>query len=382
LLRGMRGYVLNHLVFGVLKVEKESVATAPESGLDIYLTLREDFQSAANAALERAAQDEALDFSRGALVILDARDGSVLAAATYPSYDLSTFGHDFEELRADPRKPFLFRPLQAALPTGSVYKTITAIAALEEGAITPGTSFDCQRRKVFRAGRASRVFHCTGLHRTLSLVPAIEKSCNIYFYNAGLAAGGEALARWGGLFGLGRPTGADLPELAGQVPTPRHTYGVLNLCIGQGDLLCTPLQVANMMAAVANGGRLYRPHFFDHARNAAGDVVERCRPEFVEVPVKQSTLDTLRQGLRLVVASGTARNASLDGFRAAGKTGTAELGPGNPNHAWFAGYAPYDAPKIAFAVVSELTGGHGGSHAAPIMAFALEEVWDEVEQMP
>jgi penicillin-binding protein 2 len=384
LLRGARGYVLNRLVFGVLSVQKESSATPPEPGHDVYLALREDFQRAANSALERAAQDEALGFKSGSLIIVDVRDGSVLAAATYPGYDLATFRDEFDRLSAEPRRPFLFRPLQAALPTGSVYKVITAIAALEEGAITPSTTRTCEGREVFRAGRSAKTFHCTGRHGTIPLLTAIEKSCNIYFYHTGLAAGGEALARWGRGFGLGRPTGVDLPyENAGQLPTPRHTYGILNLSIGQGDLLCTPLQVACAMAAIANGGRLYRPHFLHHARGAGGEVVREFEPEFARVPVSVATLSVVREGMRLAVESGTARRAGLDVFGAAGKTGTAELGSGQPNHAWFAGYAPFDDPRIAFAVVNErVPGGHGGSHAAPIVAFALEDIWSAIERMP
>jgi len=157
---------------------------------------------------------------------------------------------------------------------------------------------------------------------------------------------------------------------------------VVNLAIGQGRILCSPLQVANMVAAVANGGRLYRPHFFDYALNSDGDVVQRYEPQYRQVPVKRSTLEVVCKGLKLVVDSGTAAGAGLARFRAAGKTGTAELGVGGLNHAWFAGYAPYDNPKIAFVVVNERTSGQGGSHAAPIMAFALEPIWDAVEWMP
>lgn len=375
LLRGSRGYVLNYLNFGVLTVGRRSVESPPERGRDVYLTIREDFQQAANAALARAASEEALDFKSGALVIIDVRDGAVLAAATYPSYDLGTYGDDFEKLRADPRSPLLFRPLQAALPAGSVYKVVTATAALEEGAITAATTFTCHGSQVF----GNRSWECVSTwgHGTLSLVPAIEHSCNVYFYNTGLSVGGEALARWGRAFGLGMPTGVDLPyERRGRIPEPSSMFGTLNLSIGQGQLLCTPLQVANMMAAVANGGRLYTPHFFDHSRDARGDVVEAYQPSFTLVPAKEETLATVREGLRLAVESGTAREALLDAFRAAGKTGTAETGVTGVYHAWFAGYAPCDEPKIAFAVVNERTSLHGGE-VAVIVRYALEQIWQE-----
>ncbi len=383
LLRGEHGYVRKRLRFRLLGYDTVSERTPPQAGADVYLTLREDFQRAANDALARAAADEGLAFTSGALVIVDVRDGAVLAAATYPSYDGATFSERYAELAADPRSPLLFRPHQGALPTGSVYKVITAVAALAQGAIRPSTAFTCARREVFRAGGAARTFHCTGHHGTLALVPAIEKSCNIYFYHTGLAAGGEALARWGRAFGLGVPTGVDLPyERAGQVPEPRHTYGVLNLSIGQGELLATPLQVACAMGAVANGARLYTPHFFDHARGADGELVESYEPQWREPGVSAAMLRTVREGMRRAVETGTARRAGLEPFRAAGKTGTAELGSGQPNHAWFAGFAPFEEPKVAFAVVSERNPGHGGSHAAPIMAMALEPIWPAVEAMP
>ncbi len=395
LLRGTRGYVLNRLAFGVLKVEKVSLETPPESGCDVYLTVREDFQRAANAALALAAATEELEFKSGALVILDVHSGAVLAAATYPSFDLAAYDKDDAKPAADPPSPisYFFRPVQAALPSGSVYKVITAIAALEEGAITPATTFTCRMEQTFRAGRASRKFHCTSAHGTLSLVPAIEKSCNIYFYNTARAAGGDALARWGRRFGLGTPTGVDLPyERSGSLPDPRGLFGALNLCIGQGELTCTPLQVANMMAAIANGGKLYRPHFFDHAKDARGEIVRSYEPQFEQIPLKEGVLEAVREGMRLAVERGTARpevlarvttlRDGLEPYRAAGKTGTAEIAGTALNHAWFAGYAPCDDPKIAFAAVSERTPGHGGSHAAPIVAFALEDIWDQVEHMP
>ncbi len=381
LLRGRRGYVINRLVFHILKVEEESTEEPPEPGLDVYLTLREDFQRAANEALRRAAEDEELEFRQGALVILDVRTGAVLAAATYPGYDAATYGQDIGGLASDPRSPLLYRPTGAALPSGSVYKIITAIAALEEGAVSPTTSLRCEGSATFQG----RTFRCLARwgHGSLALVPAIEDSCNVYFYRAGLAAGGEALARWGRAFGLGAPTGVDLPfERAGQVPLANATFEVINLSIGQGRLLVTPLQVANMMAAIANGGRLNTPHFFSHASRPNGETVKVHQPRNQRIPVSAGTLDAVRQGMRRAVASGTARDAGLEPFQAAGKTGTAELGPSGLYHAWFAGYAPHSDPKVAFAVVNERTSGHGSSHAAPIIGYALEDIWDQVLELP
>ena len=378
LLRGARGYVLNRWAFSVLSKHLESEKVPPQAGCNVYLTLREDFQRAANAALARAATEPALNFKQGALVILDVHTGAVLAAATWPSFSLETYRARIADITSDRRAPLLFRPLQASLPPGSVFKVVTATAALEEKAITPATTFHCEGVQVFQG----RAFRCDGHHGDMTLVPAIEKSCNIYFYNTGLAAGGDALATWARRYGLGTPTGVDWPyEKAGQVLDTRATLDVVNMSIGQGSLLCTPVQVADVYAALANGGRLYTPHFFEYATDAAGNVVQRYEPKFTTVPVSAATLDLLGQGLKLVVASGTASGVGLDRFHVAGKTGTAESGVAGFYHASFAGYAPYDDPKIAFAVVNERTTGHGGTTAAPIIAYALEPVWQEVEAM-
>jgi len=378
---GRRGYVEHYLLFHPLSVERRAATVFPQPGHDVYLTLREPFQRAANDALEWAARNPELSFTKGALVIMDARSGAVLAAATYPSYNLETFQEDFESLLSDPRKPLLFRPTRAALPTGSIYKVMTAVAALEEGKITPSTTFHCAGGVRFRR----RWFHCTGTHGAVGLVRAIEVSCNAYFFQTAALLDGAAMARWGRAFGLGVPTGADLPfETVGQVPEPRSLFGRLNLAIGQGEMLCTPLQVARMCAAVANGGTLVQPHFVDRVVDADGNVVRWVDPQIRTIGVRAETLRLVREGMHNVVVGprGTARRAGLARFDAAGKTGTAELGPGRPNHAWFAGFAPFEDPKIAFAVVSERCPGHGGSHAAPIMARALEAVWAEVERMP
>ncbi len=379
LLRGRRGHVQNRLVFNVLSVQKESRQEPPNPGCDIYLTLREDFQRAAQQALERAASEEALDFHQGALVMVRVNTGAVLAAATWPSYDLNSYREDFPQLIEDPRHPLVFRPLQAALPTGSVYKVITALAALEKGAITAATTFYCTGRQYF----GNRAFHCTGYHRHISLVPAIEKSCNIFFYNAARLAGGKALTQWGRNLGLGTDTGVDWPyERSGQVPQAHALHQVLNLSIGQGRLEATPLQVAVAMAAIANGGCVYTPHFLDHAVDGSGVVVKRYEPQCRDAHIHGDMLGPVRRGMRDAVSTGTASGVGLEPFSVAGKTGTAELGDSGLNHAWFAGYAPYEDPKIAFAVVNErVEGGHGGSHAAPIVAYCLEPIWSEVQAL-
>ena len=375
-LRGTRGSVVNRLSVGLLKVETSSEPAPPVAGSNVYLTLREDIQRAASEALRRAAANPAMDFHAGAVVILDVRNGAVLAAATWPSYDLSEYRSRFREIAETEHDPLVFRPTYAALPTGSIFKIVTAIAALEEGRITPRTSQNCQRR----ARLHGRFFRCEGLHNDIALLDAIERSCNIYFYKTGLLTGSEALARWAHLMGMGMPTGLDIAHTTRTaVPASPNPLDVINLSIGQGRMQCTPLQVAGMIAVVANGGRLYTPHFFDRAVAPDG-TTRRHEPKWTDVPISDATLATIRQGMRQVVESrrGTARHADLKPYRAAGKTGSAETGTPGVLHAWFAGYAPHDDPKIAFAVVNERTSGHGGTHAAPIIADILKQVWNDL----
>ena len=377
LLRGRRGYAESRLVFKTLQVERKHSTTPPEPGHDIYLTLRQSFQEAANEALEWAASQPDTDFERGAIVMLDVWDGSILAAATYPSYDLENFGEDFTQLSENPHSPLLFRPTQAALPPGSVYKLITALAGLEEQKISSATTFDCNGYKVV----GGRRFHCVARwgHGRLNMLQAIEESCNVYMFDVAERVGGKRLAEWGRQFGLGRPTGIDLPyERSGQVPTPPTLSGTYNLAIGQGRILSTPLQTARATAALATG-KLVQPHVLHHAEDRDGNTVKTYQPEIERLDIKEENLRAVRRGMRRVVRTGTAAESGMDQFRAAAKTGTAELTK-EINHAWFSGYAPYGDPKVAFSIVSERTGGHGGSHAAPILARALEKVWSQIEK--
>jgi penicillin-binding protein 2 len=379
-LRGERGHVINRLHVGVLDVTTSQEKVPPSPGSDVYLTLRQDFQHAAQAAVAWAARQPDLDFDAGALVLLDVHSGAVVASATWPTYNLANYRSDYAEILRRPNQPLFYRPLLAQLPSGSVFKTVTAIAALQEGEITTATEQTCHQVAEF----AGRRFHCEGYHSNIAIVRAIEKSCNIFFYKVGLLVGGDKLAEWGRRLGIGMPTGVDLAEAHGQLPNPRGTHGTVNLSIGQGNLLCTPLQVANMMAVVANGGRLYTPHFLHHRVDADGRA-HLYRPTARRLDIRPDVLRTVRQGMRRVTQTGTARRSNLARYRVAGKTGTAQTGRRDEQdrkvyHAWFAGYVPWDEPKLAFAVVNEDTYLHGGD-AAPIVYEFLWRVWEDVQAM-
>lgn len=379
-LRGRRGYVEEEIYFRPLTVERRENEISPEPGYNIYLTLRADFQQIVNDSLRWASEQPQLAFKSGALVIVGVKTGALLAAGTYPSCDREQYRKHFKSLVQAEFSPLLFRPTQSAIPTGSVYKPITAIAGLEEGEITLATSFRCEGRKRFHG----RWFHCTGFHRDIGLLKAIERSCNIYFYEVAKRLKGEKLASWGKSFGLGQNTGIDLPyERSGNLPTPQTLFGRLNLAIGQGKILCTPLQVARVYATIANGGVLIQPHLLDRVTGPEGELVRYFEPDMKTIDVKAETMKAVKRGMyRVTSSTGTARHADLRPFGVAGKTGTAEIGIEGINHAWFAGFAPYEDPKIAFAVVSERNPGHGGSHAAPIIRRVLEKIWPSVKKMP
>jgi cell division protein FtsI/penicillin-binding protein 2 len=363
LLRGSRGLFQKGIEGELLE------DLPPVPGQDVHLTL--------DIALEADVED-LLDHppggasrTAGAAVVLDCRSGDVLVLATAPRYDPRTFQADFPDLARDPAGPLLNRAVQGLYPLGSVFKAITATAALHEGAITTQTTLTCNG--VLDPAHPNR-FRCDvfvthgAVHGTIPLRTAIQKSCNLYFYQVAellgrregggtdLALARDRLQTWAERFGLGRRAGLGLPgEQAGNlnVGDPR------NLAVGQGELLVTPFQVAQVYALVASDGRMPPPRLVRERAPA-----EPTRPP---LPVNPNWMAFLRDAFAAVVneQGGTAySNGYLPEVRYAGKTGTAQAGAGEP-HAWFAGFAPAENPRIAFAIVVE-HGGHGGTAAAPI----------------
>ena len=368
-LRGRRGRIEE--VINVNEQPQKILSDEPsKSGGDVVLTIDSRLQETAQQAL---AEVFARTKHPGAAVCIDVHTGDVLAMASCPSYDPNTVSRDIAKL-IDPDglgkyRPMYNRAIRGGYPLGSVFKIVTATAALETGAITPSTKFTCDG--YLKVGK--RKFYCWigrapyhGGHGTIDLLEAIKVSCNVYFYNTGRLTGAKALVEWAEHYGFGRVTGVDLPlESPGNVETPQRGGDVINLSIGQGRLLVTPLQVCRMVAAVAGEGKLPAPHVrLDVPGRSAG-----------LVGFKTSTWQTLRKGLCDVVnvKGGTGyRTVKSDVITIAGKTGTAQAGRGG-DHAWFAGFAPYENPEIAFAVVIE-HGGHGGAAAGPV-AKSLAEAW-------
>jgi penicillin-binding protein 2 len=340
-----------------------------EPGADLELTIDLDAQRAAEEALGTGL--------KAAAVVLDPATGAVLAIASNRFFDPNDFsppGNPAAVRRVlgdDEGKPLQSLAFAQQFQEGSVFKEVTAVAALEEKKVGPAELLPCRGRF---DERLQRGFACwiwnnwKGMHGELALPEALEKSCNCYFYEAGKRAGMDALLRWARALGYGARTEIDLPgEAPGRLPDrARWENDVLSLAIGQHELMATPLQAAVMTAAIANGGFRVRPH-----------VRLTDPPAPAPLGISAATLAAIRQGLHDVTFSphGTAHKTDLKKFGAVGKTSTAQAG-GDRHHAWFAGYAPEDKPRFAIVVFVE-GGGHGGETAAPIAARILERLFQE-----
>jgi penicillin-binding protein 2 len=349
----------------------EAERQAPEDGPGLTLTI--------DASLQ-AAMEKAFAGRSGAAVALDPRTGEILAMASTPAYDPNEFttGIDaslWASLATDPLTPLLNRVIQGTYSPGSTFKIIASTAALEEGVITPATTFYCPGYLAVY----NTVFHCTHSHGVMDLRHAIANSCNVYFYNVGIRLEISRLAKWAKDMGLGSPTGIDLPhEGSGLMPSPEWKMDVLktpwyagetvSVAIGQGQVSATPLQMARVVSVIANGGRLVHPRLV----KTPADGVEAPTP----LRVHAETIAAVKEGMRLVVAEGTGWRARLSTVEVCGKTGSAQVVTKSrlaqsPNafemlpHGWFLAFAPADNPTIALAVLVE-HGRSGGESAAPV----------------
>jgi penicillin-binding protein 2 len=339
--------------------------------------------------VQKVAEDELRARGSGAVVAIDVRNGGIRALASVPDFDANAFSgvitpEEWKVVSLDPLHPLFNRAIKGTFPPGSTMKTFTAAAGLEYGHISPLSRFDsCLGAKRF----GNRVFKCWRKegHGSLGLVDAIIQSCDVYFYQLGVRDG---VSDWGkmakGCF-FGQKTGIDLPgELPGLAPDQDYfnkRYGntgwtkflVINLAIGQGEVLVTPLQMAAIYAAVANGGDMYLPRLVSKIISPDNDTTD-FPPEIVgRLPISSQNLAILKEALMGVVnaPAGTAHQAAVKGYTVAGKTGTAQ-NPHGGDHAWFVCYAPAENPEIAVAVLVE-NAGHGGSVAAPVARRVLEQ---------
>jgi penicillin-binding protein 2 len=339
------------------------------NGSDVTLTIDVRLQQSAEELLDSAVKRADLQYesrkpSGGAIVVMDVRNGDILALASAPRFNPAVFAGDNsarrEALLADPASPLFHRAIQMALPPGSVFKSVTAAALLESAGLDPAAAFYC-RGYLDRPDQqrcAIYVRHGTG-HGDIKLADALAENCNVYFFHHAESLPPDALPDWSQRFSFGQPTGIDLGgEARGSVPSPEtiqkrtghhwHTSDVQAMAVGQGALTATPLQVARMMAAVSNGGILVTPH-----------VVRGEHPAYPIPGLTYSSLAAIRAGLLQAVADkeGTAHDTLyLQHVSIAGTTGTAANGGDQPDHAWFAGYAPADKPRYVLVVVLERAG--------------------------
>lgn len=370
-------------------------------GYTVHLTLDRHLQETAF---------EALKGKEGTIVVLDVNNGDILAMVSTPAFDPNIFARgiksdEWQALIKDRLRPLNNRAIQGQYPPGSTFKVIMAIAGLEEGVLQPESRISDPGFYYF-GNRAFRDWKKEG-HGAVDLHKAIVESCDVYFYQAGQRIGIDRIAKWARAFGLGERTGAALDdEKSGIVPDsewkrkrfrqPWFPGETLSVAIGQGYLTVTPLQLANMMAAVANGGTLYRPRLVNKIESVDGSTVREYGTEKIRtIPVKPGTLERVRNGLADVVkgVGGTGGAARSKIVEIAGKTGTAQvvemkgaylkseqLSYFSRDHAWFVSYAPVQNPQIAVVVLVE-HGGHGGSAAAP-MAKKVIEKYMELKSEP
>ncbi len=341
-------------------------------GKNLFLTVDSELQKVCEEELKSRKKN-------GAIIVLEPQTGEILALVSLPGYDPNLFTglnnqKEVTRLLSDPQLPLFNRTLQGLYPPGSVFKIITAICALEEKKIDLKEEMFCSGS--FSLGK--RVFRCWKPegHGCVSFLSALTHSCDVYFYQLGLRCGVDLLEKYAKKFGLDNLSQIDLPgEKKGLVPgrswkrkycaSPWYEGDTVNLSIGQGYVLLTPLAAANLAAILANRGKLYRPHLVKKIVDEENNTLLEMQPqEIFALDLKVETWEILNQGLKEAVLQGTGRAASLPGIDIAGKTGTGE-NPAGGDHAWFIGYAPAENPKIAFAIFVE-HGGRGGVAAAPI----------------
>ncbi|AMA09306.1 penicillin-binding protein 2 [Picosynechococcus sp. PCC 73109] len=330
-----------------------------QAGEDLRLTLDAELQKVAQRVLGRR---------KGAIVALDPRNGDVLAMASYPNFDPNIFSD-----RISPEKwaavtaqgdPFINRAIRG-FPPASTFKVVTAAAGMESGKYPANTVLSTSPY-LAAAGVRFYEWNRAGFGAA-GYVKAMAWSSNTFFGQVGRGVGGETLIDWSRRFGFGAPTGIELnEETSGLIPDddwtqerldrPWNVGDTVNMSIGQGLTLATPLQVAQMFAVTANGGYLVQPH-----------LVQTDTPVKTSLNMAPSTLETIRQGLRAVVTNGTGTVLNIPGIpTAAGKSGTAEAPP-RENHAWFGAFAPYDEAEIVVVAFAEHSGGGGGSVAGPMV---------------
>ncbi|MCK4244542.1 MAG: penicillin-binding protein 2 [Candidatus Omnitrophica bacterium] len=334
--------------------------------------------------IDRSIQEssaENLGGYRGSVVVMDPRNGEILALVSKPSFDPD----DIDPYLFHPGRPFFNRAIKGCYPPGSIYKIITELSALKKGVITPTDKLECKGELEVQEGKRIRLFHCWvdreteeyKQHGWIDINTALPQSCNIFFGQVGLMVGARGLLSYGKRFGLGSPTGIDLPgEKAGSIPPPRLSGGALNLSIGQGALLVTPIQLVSLIATIANGGNIWQPEVIKEIVDPLGNEILSFAPHLRgSIFIPEEDLSLLKEGLYNVVEQGTGRNSKVTGLSISGKTGTAQIAKAElelPTHGAFICYAPRENPIISLCVFLDTA---SSAEAALIAGRILKDIF-------
>lgn len=375
---GLRRVIVNSIGKEVGRLEQKDAIP----GKPIQLTIDYDLQNIA---------DTYMADKEGAVVALDARSGEILAMVSRPTFDPNDFAiripaGEWAELNSDPRTPLLNRAIQGQLAPGSVFKIVMATAMLESKQLPANFTVPCAGHADFYG----RTFHCWRPqgHGIVDLHKAIVDSCDVFFYTIGQRLGIETIHQYAAGLGLGRRTGIDLPgEEAGLVPSEEWVQRVfhhkwyagetISVAIGQGAVTVTPIQLARMIAAVANGGKLVPPHLLKNLTTKAD-----------EFPLAEDTVEQVTQGMWGVInEGGTGSSLKLQNVEFSGKSGTAQLmsyaagskmgKKGKETNGWFVGYAPRRNPEIVVAAVIQGSSEHGGTTAGPVVRDIVKAYYDK-----
>ena len=354
----------------------------PTKGFDLLLTIDAQTQKIAEKAFENRT---------GSLVAIEPSSGEILAYVSAPEYDLNEFAsvtssEIMNKLRVDPNKPLFDRAANSIYPPGSTYKMLSGLIGLQEGLITKDYTINCKGGFQF----GNRFFKCHGSHGVTNIVSAIEHSCNTFFYQLILRIGLDKWANYLRMFGFGVITGFDLgSDAKGIVPDTKYynrVYGdrnwgkgnLVSLGIGQGELSVTTLQLAQYTALLANFGKTKTPHIAKGYTEGFNNNYYPFNFDEKSVQISDEYFDIIREGMfKVVNGKGTATHIRLPNIQISGKTGTSQ-NPHGEDHALFIGFAPFDNPKIAVAVIVENV-GFGGTHAAPIAQKVIKTYMEGLE---
>ena len=371
----------------------EDYLIKPEQGNTVVTTIDAELQKiAADALADMLIDNKNSSYfgTAGAMVVMNCKTGAVLANVSLPTYDITRYFKDYDKLAADTESPLWNRGLQSAYAPGSTMKPAVALAALEEGEITDGSTCYCGATYTLE----DVTFKCLSHHGYLNVTTALQKSCNIFFFEMGRALGIDKMNKYSNLLGLGQKTGIELPEAegmlasvankeaAGQVWNPGDT---VQAAIGQSDNLFTPLQLANYCATIANGGTRYKPYIIKSVLSSdMSEVIYETEPTVLNtLNASEKNINIVKQGMREVVLYSSCNEYFSDCIvDAAGKTGTSQLKRTTQsgvtmvcNNGFFISFAPYDDPEIAIAIVAEnaLTGSRTSQAAVPVYNYYFSQ---------